>query len=488
MSNPNNMVDDNSVPQITPPENLYKLIEETYSEYNLKKGEESYSNCLLSLLKKYHFWPSMQIKKYKGNPNLVLLHNTYKRNDTVSYQQLYEQCRSVVLDFTLSCGNNIVVTYANSIPTRITDKDYITGGIVNNGDICYEAYDGTMISVYNYNDQWLFGTTSCPDANSSRFSHPVKKHGNMFDEVLMDIYGNNLTPEDLTNKTTISKKLRELFTSNLNPMMAYEFVLVHYENSHIIDYSNELGPEYKALYHINTKNRITLIEENIDNKPFENIGIKYPKRFNNPMEAVSYINDINSNCYGIIIKKLTEEGIKLYKISTDRIHFREDTDPCNPNIWYNIVMVYMKNRNDYKINDYLSYYAPNIDYPIDNYGNSIDPTYLVHTTISTIKDILYNLYIATTNYYPKYKRFKMNKELDKQLPPIIQFHLAQLRHQQTSIYTEGIINAQNVYYYLCQCNNIKNIKTLIQFFATNTGYEINQRSSMCFTILNNLLS
>ena len=473
---------------INVPTNLYELINETYTEYASKNGNECYGNCLLNILKKYHLWPSMQIKKYKGTDNLVLLHNTYVRSDTSSYQALYEQCRSVVLDFSKSIGDNIVVTYSNSIPERIIINDYELK-YYKDTDICYEAYDGTMISVYYYNNEWYFGTTSCPDANSSKFSHPTKKHGNMFDEVLELMFKDQLSEEDLLDNKVLSLKLRTLFTSNLNPMYAYEFVLVHHENSHIIDYTSELGEKYKCIFHVNTKNRTTLIEENIDIRPLESLGIKYPRKFNNAIEAVYYIRDNNQNSYGFIVKNMNNNNIlKLYKVSTDRIQFREETDPCNPNLWYNIVMVYMKNRNDYKINDYINYYAVNIEYPIDNYGNSIDPTYLVHTTISTIKDIIYKLYIATTNYYPKYNRFKMNKELDKQLPPILQFHLAQLRHLQTTIYKNTIINQHNVYYYLCHCNNIKNIKTLIQFFANNNGYDLTPRTATCFTILNSLLS
>jgi hypothetical protein len=475
------MVNNNQ--ELIKPSNLIELIQETYNTYNALNSSESYGNCLLQVLKKYHYWPSMQIKKFKNNPYLILLHNTYKRNDTNLFKTLYDQCRSVILDFSMSIGNNIVVTYSNNIPERISDVEY--NNHYNQDDICYEAYDGTMISVYNYNNEWYFGTTSCPDANSSRFSHPTKTHGNMFDEILLDIFKNNLNEEDYVNPKNLSKKLRDMFTSNLNPLFAYEFVLVHHENTHIMDYTPELGPNYKCLFHISTKNRVSLTEEYIDNMPLSNYGILYSKKLN-AIEAVQYITENNS--YGFIVKKYTNDGLKLYKVSTNRIQFREDTDPCNPNIWYNIIMVYMKNRNDYKINDYINYYAPNIEYPIDNNGNNIDPTYLVHTVISNIKDILHNLYIATTNYYPKYKRFKMNKDLDKQLAPIIQFHLAQLRHQQTTIYTETLITPQNVYYYLCHCNNIKNIKTLIQYFATNTGYDITIRSAMCFTVLNNLLS
>jgi len=154
----------------------------------------------------------------------------------------------------------------------------------------------------------------------------------------------------------------------------------------------------------------------------------------------------------------------------------------------------MKNNSDYHINDYISHYANDMEYPLDNTGRPLNPTYLIHTAISTIKDNLFNLYISTTSYYNNYKRFKMNKELDKQLSPIIQYHLAQLRNQQVTIYTEKLITPANVYYYLCQCNTVKNIKTLIHYFAT---YNVNDmpyintmspRTIMCFTMLNSLLS
>jgi len=473
------------------PQNLYELVEETYREYETKNKSETYANCLLSVLKKYHLWPSMQIKKFKGNTDIVLLHNTYKRNDIERYKELYNQCRSVVLDFSLSINNNVVVTYANSIPDRINMECY-QNTLYDSNDRLYEAYDGTMITVYNYKGEWYFGTTSCPDANSSKFSHPTKRHGNMLDEILFEYYKGLFTPEDIQNEKpyVISKKIRKMFTDNLDVNMAYEFLILHHENQHIIDYSSIHGNGYKLLIHINTKHRDTLEESDINSSVIPSLmslGVKYPLQFANIMEATNYLNSVPT-CYGIIVKKLVDNKVKLFKISTDRINFREETDPCNPNVWMNMLTVYMMNKAEYHVNDYINHYASEIEYPLDNNGKTLDPTYLIHTTISTMKDSLFNLYVATTTYYPKYKRFKMNKELDKQYPPIIQYHLAQLRNQQVTIYTDKMINPGNVYYYLCQCNNAKNIKTLIQFFASNPINDMPPKTAMCFTILNSLLS
>lgn len=467
------------------PTTVYELIEDTFTEH--KKNEtDSYANSLIKTLKKYHFWPSMQVKKFKDNENIVLLHNTYKRDDVGRFKEIYEQCRSIVLDFSLQLNNNVVVSYANNIPQRVDINEYSQN--INETDKYHEAYDGTMISVYNYHDEWHFGTSSCPDVNSSKFSNPKKTHGEMLDEVLLIYFRSYFSEEEIARGYTaeISSKLRMLFTSRLDPLIAYEFVLLHCDNVHIIDYTNIYGPGYKILYHINSKNRMDLSEIDISGTlPLADIGMAYPRYFADINDAYNHISTHVS--YGFVVKKITPDGIKLFKISSADIEFKEDTDPCNPNIWHNLLTVYMKNRKDFQINDYIRTYAPDITLPIDDKGRTIDPTYLIHTMISTLKDVLYNLYVTTTTYNTKTKRFKMNKDLDMQFPPVIRFHLAQLRYKQQHENQNAMIRSKDVYQYICRCNNIKNIKLLITLFATTVGYGITERASMCFTILNGLL-
>ena len=471
---------------------LYNLIDETFKLYeaNAAIATNSYANCLISLLKKYHLWPMMKVKKFKGRSDIVLLHNTYIRNNVDNFKELYEQCRSVVLDFSLERNNNVVVTYANSIPERIDYNQYISS-LYSEDDKVYEAYDGTIITVYHYKDEWYFGTSSCPDANSSRFSHPTKKHGNMMDEILFKYFAKYLTAEDTAlTAEELSAKLRNLFVQHLDAEMAYEFIIVHHENKHIIDYTNVLGENYMEMFHVNTKHRKSLVESEIIASIIPSlmeVGVKYPLPFNTIQEAYGHIQT-NPYSYGLIVKKIISDRVKLYKISTDAINYREETDPCHPNAWMNILSVYMKNKTDYTIKDYIANYNPNINLPLDNNGQKIDPTYLVHTIISTIKDSLYAYYKATTTYYPNYNRYKMNRDMDKQFPPIIQYHLAQLRNLQINTYKSKMITLPNVYHYICQCNDINNIKTLIQFFASNPINEMPPRTSMCFAIMTSIIS
>jgi len=468
------------------PYNVYDLVNHTI-DYKKNNHEETYASSLMNILKKYHLWPSMQVKKFKNDENIVLLHNSYNiDNIPLEFKEMYDQCRSIVLDFS-SYNNNTVVSYANNIPVRIDIQEYANN--VNDSDRYQEAYDGTMITVYNYKDTWYFGTSSCPSVNNSKFAHPTKSHGDMFNEVLMQYFRQHFTDEEIENgnKKYIEDKLRYIFTTHMDPNIAYEFVILHYENNHIIDYSQYLGMNYKVLYHINSKNRITLVEVDTHNKPLAHLGILYPTTFNNLNDAYNHISHEEISSYGFIVKKATESGTKLYKISPKHVDYKENTDPCKPNVWHNILAVYMKNSKDFKIKDYIELYATDIQLPIDDKGREIDPTYLIHTMISTLKDVLYNLYVATTTYNPKTNRFRMNKELDKQFPPVIRFHLAQLRFKQQSEQYPSMIRATDVYHYLCRCNNIKNIRLLINFLATNVGYNISERSALCLTVLNNLL-
>lgn len=465
------------------PTNISELVQKVYDERD--NSSETYANSLIKVLRKYHLWPAMQVKKFKDNENLVLLHNTYQRDDVGHFKELYDQCRSIVLDFS-NGGQNVVVSYSNNIPERITVDDF--SKITEAGDTFQEAYDGTMITAYYLQDRWQFGTSCCTDAYLSKFSNSGKSHGHLFDEVLLTYFVSHFSQDEINSSdpeviASISKRLRGLFTSHLDPSFAYEFVLVHYENPHIVDYTPQFGPGYRIIYHIASKNRQTLEVADIhSSKPLQPLGVMYPNIF--PDLTTAYNHMMAGNNYGFIARKSTS---KLYKISPPQVAFKEDTDPCNPNVWHNILLVYMKNRKDYKINDYIQMYAPSLQLPLDNRGTPIDPTYLVHTMISTLRDVLYNLYVATTTYNTKTRRFRMNKELDQQFPPVIRFHLAQLRHRQLNDHCNSFIRPKDVYHYLCHCNNVKNIKLLITLFATTVGYNITERSALCLTILNGLL-
>jgi len=459
------------------PITLDNIINECYNDYNNSINEDKeYSKSLIKVLKKYNYWPALQVKKFKGIKNLVLLHNTYIREDVEEYKELYNNCRSIILDFEGPEKNkNIVVSYSNSIPVRFNQTEYDSN--YNQIDELYEAYDGTAITCYYYNNKWHFGTTSCPDINTSWYSHPTKTHGKMMDETLCELL-------NIEDELVVRSKFCEL----LDKEVCYLFILIHHENKHIIDYTSLLGENYKKIVHIDSK-KISTHENVNDYNYLSKYNITYPRKFSNLEEAKEHINNPTNNSYGYIIKRMLDNyNYSLAKVSPENVKYREETDPCNPNPWYNILSTYMKNRVDYHINDYIRDYNPNITKLYDTNGKEIDPTYLIHTSICTIKDIIYKLYSATTTYNNKKNLFKMNKEIDKELAPLIRFHLAKLRKRQVTVYVGNNLSSRDVYYYLCHCLRPNDLKQIMYLLITTSGYDISERSLMCLVTLNNLLN
>lgn len=443
--------------------NLSDLIRETIAV----AGEGgNRADTMLTLLRQNHFWPAMQTKKFFDNSGLVLLHNTYKRMDVESFQELYDECRSVVLDLAAPEGENVVVSLAHSIPERMTSEHYKLK--MQDSDVCEMAHEGTVVTVYEHNGRWYFGTTSCPSVDRSRFAHPTKTHGQMLDDILAQMF---------SSVEGGSEALRDAFTAKLDAHKSYAFVLVHADNKHVMDCDTN------ALYHISTRDRETLSEEDLSSQPLASIGIKYPTRFATPSEALASLDD--PTVYGVIVKPV--DG-KVYKVSAEAVVTREECNLGNSNKWVNMLSVYMQTKPHYKVNDYIREYAPDLEYPKDDYGYELAPTYIIHTVMCTMRDILHYWYKRTTTFYPDFCRFRMDKNVDASLPPILRFHLAQLRHIQVNQHSHAYINHRAVYDYLCHHQTMKNIRNLIAFFATSVGENLTHREAQCFAVLHQMLT
>ena len=459
------------------PKNLKQLIECV---------KENAGNLdMMGVLRKYRFWPALQIKNFFSNPNLLLLHNTYKRTDVAHFQELYDECRSVVIDLSAPNNNNIVVTYAQSIPVRYSDAQY--EAIADENDKLELNFEGTVVTVYSYENQWYFGTSSCPTVNSSRFFHPTKSHGNMFNEALAKMLN-----VDYNDSKEFETAIRKQLTDVLNPNKAYAFLLIHYENKHIIDYTSKFGENYALIMHLTTRDRITL-EELPNDTIIQNDN--HIIKFDNVAAAMAYLREPQNNAYAILAT--TVSGKKI-KISIDAIIEKEENDLGNPNVWHNMLWVYIKNRPNYKITDYQTEYVKDLEIPKTSRGRELAPTYLIHTVICTMRDILFKSYELTTSFDPETKRYTINKDADSIYPSILRFHLTQLRNIQYIRHNKSMIDDKVVYQYICRNNSLKNLRLLIKYFSDTCDpsklsgkgvpYGLPMHIAECFKILDTLLS
>jgi hypothetical protein len=461
------------------PHNLKELLDAVWRKCE-SDGSLTPSNVLLSLLREHHFWPALQVKKFFTEPGLVLLHNTYKRVDVSHFKELYDECRSVVLDMDAPAGQNVIVSFADHIPDRLVDSQY--EAVATADDSCTECFEGTVVTVYHYKNKWHFGTSSCPTINSSRFRHPTATHGDMLDEALAEIFP--MEEEMMSEEgVSVTKTLRETFASHLDTGKAYAFVLVHHLNCHTTDYTHVFGAEYAKLIHIATRDRATLAVEDIRGRPLEHLGIKYPRTFDTPTEALTSLRD-GTMQYGFLA--VTRDGTR-FKVSRGEIVHREECDLGSGNPWVNMLWVFMQNRPDYHVQNYQEEFAKDLVLPLDARGRSLSPTYLIYTCVCNMRDLLYQLYCNTTAYFPAYRRFKMNRDIDQTFPAIVRFHLAQLRHVQVQHHHHAFLSKKAVYHYLCFHQTLKNVRALVQFFAENEGY-FPGRAQECFRVLHAMLS
>jgi hypothetical protein len=446
--------------------NISKLLEEVAIEYE-KEDYATMQDALNAYIRKRKYWPMIQTKKFFGKNNLLLLHNTYTRDDVDHFKNLYDEIRSVVLDFDAPSGEMIVLSLADKIPTRMLVDQYVN--MYKDGDILHECFEGTMVYVYNHNEKWFFSTSTCPNINSSKYFHPTKTHGKMFDEALQELF-----------PTLEEEKLRDTFVTYLDINTSYGFLLVHHENKHVMDYSPEFGENYKRLYHLFSRDKKTsapILE------PIKQLELYIPKQYASLDEAVQAISETNS--YGFIAK--SEEMV--YKVSIGSIIQAETENLGNSNPWVNMLSVYMKQNPLFKINDYIDKYMYSIKNSLiqyDSNGNEMVPVYIIHTVMMTLRDIIYSAYTHTTQYDLTTQQYSIDRDLDAQYAPIIRFHLAQLRHLQGSKHKFSYINQQTVYHYLCLHQTMKNIRMLIDHVA-NTSYTVPFRTQECFRLLNNAL-
>lgn len=316
------------------------------------------------------------IKEYEDS-NLVLIANNYTK-DIQHLTDLEKECRSVIIDKeTLEV---IHYTYDN-IYYNEDAKNYLLS--ICSGDERYtitiqECFEGTLLSVYNYNDKWMISTRKCLDANESKWNND-KTHYELFLEVIEEDF--------------------DTFTKRLNPDYCYLFVLVHHENKNIIhndknivDYTRYLGDSYKNIVHILSRKRSTHEEVNVTNPVLfteKHERIIHPQVY----EDYSKLDEENSKeeislpltIEGLVVKVFDNETGKsaILKLQTNTYQMMSSLNPNNNNIYKSFVELYQHD----KLRKHLEYFSDNAkiknplfsEEPYDTLG-VVDATFKVITS------------------------------------------------------------------------------------------------------------
>ena len=245
------------------------------------------------------------LSKQYDDDNLLLVYNKF---EDINMSELKRECRSLVLDkSTLK-----IKAYSCETPLLNLDKEKTLDPLT----IINECYEGTLLSLFYHNDKWYVSTRRCLNSDVSVFnidpSNVSKSHYQMFEEVL--------AKSGFINFDTFSR--------NLDITKSYYFVLIHYENKHIIDYTSELGPEYTYLSLVSIRD-VNMVELNLNESelPFINKYIFLPKKLDSIDDFIimNHENkyDKTPQTEGIVVKVFSHETnkYKLYKLQTDSYKF-----------------------------------------------------------------------------------------------------------------------------------------------------------------------
>ena len=356
------------------------------------KSYESFKSNLLIEVK------NVQIKE-SVNDDLVIISNQYTKNTSL-LNDLERECKSIILD--KKTLDVICYTYDDILYNQDA-KDYILKNGIENYNI-QECFEGTLLSFYYYNDKWHISTRSCLDARNS-FWASNKSYYDLFLDVI------NITFDE--------------FTLHLKPENNYYFVLIHYENKNIVDYSNYFNnPEYKEIVHVLTRNRTTHNDIDLNDVSQWNIcpNFKTPKRFNENEDDVKnlityinnddnltvnvpdffvdfkYLDDINKQlklslpveCEGFVvkIKESKSKKIKILKFQTNSYQFMSVLKPNNNNIYMSFIELY---QNDF-LKRHLEYFPGNSKLYVDNINESYDTIGVVDASFKVITSELFEIF------------------------------------------------------------------------------------------------
>jgi hypothetical protein len=302
--------------------------------------------------------------KESNDSNLVMISNSFLKKK-LSYDDIYSECRSIVFDkdkLTVVCYTYDDIIYNDEARNFILEHDTYER-------VIYECFEGTLISLYYYNDQWNMSTRRCLNSKLSKWQSN-KSYYELFLECVNSSF--------------------DEFTSHLSKSNNYFFVLVHHENKNIVDYTKLLGENYKEIVHVITRDQQTHHEFALDDESQweKKINIRQPTIHNdfsildndNKTEKLS----LPISNEGLLVKMYNKENGKSYflKIQTNSYQFVTLLKPNNNNILVSFIELYQKNLLKEHIeffpgNDMVTDYLTNMKY--DTIG-MIDASFKVLTS------------------------------------------------------------------------------------------------------------
>lgn len=224
--------------------------------------------------------------------------------------------------------------------------------------IVEEKWDGSLIKLYYYNDNWQIGTNNCPFAIDA----PCDMEKTFHDLFLESAFQNNNINENINennnDKNNVENKLEDLeWVKLLDREFCYVFEMIHPESQVVVPYNT------KKIIHLLTRHVKTGREINFDTETDTNLTlpmIEKPKRY--PYKSIQQCYDnILLHNEGVVIRDINNQRYKIKSPEYVEDHKIADKKNRERNDVFSIVRVLERigasNLDDYKG---LIYNKPNM--------------------------------------------------------------------------------------------------------------------------------
>ena len=253
---------------------------------------------------------NLKIKEDNTLQTLCLIHNQDKSDFN---NKIVNECNGIILD-----KNTLkIICYTFD---KCCEETNLPNNLDTNQLFMEYSMEGSLIRLYNYDNNWILSTKRCIDASKSKWLS-TKNFVQLFYECLGDI---NLD-------------------QSIDPKYCYSFIISHPENNII---SKEIVP---TLYHVSTRDMDTLKEVTL------NIGVPILEKWNVHNDKISELlsqtlNDTNKFYEGYM---LIDNNYNRWKLQKPYFKKLRDLWGNNNNRFFR----YLELRNDINLlQEYLGYF------------------------------------------------------------------------------------------------------------------------------------
>lgn len=370
--------------------------------------------------------------------NYNIMTKDFPENDMTIYYNKYDSKHKTPMEMAsrsviLSKSSHKVICYTCTTPIYNMDAVQYLWRNQDKPRETYVCYEGSLISVFNYNNKWhvasrknIYKDESDDNNNNNQYK--------MFLEVLKQDNYNSIDD----------------FTSKLNNKYSYHFVLIHHNNENIVNYSSQFGNEYKKICFIFARNieNQAEVKSELTEPTFISENIFYPKKLEE-----SETQDFISNLSGVNITKQPEhEGIviklnnNILKLQSSAYQFHKAIG-SEKNMYRGFLSLYQNNSlKNFFTNDMMKF--KKIVNPL-NPTESFDTIGIIDALFKVITSELYYLFYTLWND----KGEHLNKELYNKMPKEYKDMLFHLRgiyfsNKVKHIGDESILKMKDVYNFI----------------------------------------